>query len=103
MTRCWAALGRQLDNRGLVALFVGPLIGTPYKIYALQAALLGYGLLIFLLISIPARMMRFAVVTIVSAVASRYLGKFVGLRTLQILHVTLWIVFYAWYFSVMPG
>ena len=70
---------------------------------ALEAAQLGYGLFIFLLISIPARLMRFVIVTIVSAAASKALNKFVGLRTLQILHVCVWVAFYSWYFHVMSS
>ena len=93
----------QLQNSGLVALFVGPLVGTPYKLYALEAAQLGYGLFIFLLISIPARLMRFVIVTIVSAAASRALNRFVGIRILQVLHVCVWIAFYSWYFHVMSS
>ncbi len=93
----------QLQNSGLVALFIGPLVGTPYKLYALEAAQLGYGLFIFLLISIPARLMRFIIVTIVSAAASRALNRFVGLRTLQVMHVCVWVAFYSWYFHVMSS
>lgn len=93
----------QLQNSGLVALFIGPLVGTPYKLYALEAAHLGYGLFIFLLISIPARLMRFIIVTIVSAAASRALNRFVGIRTLQVMHVCVWVAFYSWYFHVMSS
>jgi len=93
----------QLDSRGIVALFVGPLIGTPYKIYALEAAGAGFGLLIFLLISIPARLMRFLVVTLFAAAASRVLRRFVSMRVLQVLHAVMWISFYAWYFHVMAN
>jgi membrane protein YqaA with SNARE-associated domain len=93
----------QLQNSGLVALFIGPLVGTPYKLYALEAAQLGYGLFIFLLISIPARLMRFIIVTVVSAAASRALNRIVGIRTLQILHVCVWVAFYSWYFHVMSS
>lgn len=93
----------QLQNSGLVALFIGPLVGTPYKLYALEAAQLGYGLFVFLLVSIPARLMRFVIVTLVSAGGSKLLGRFVGLRTLQILHVGVWVTFYSWYFYVMSS
>ncbi len=93
----------QLQNDGLLALFIGPMIGTPYKIYALEAANLGIGLFVFLLVSVPARLMRFAIVTVVSAVAGRYLGKLVGLRVLQVLHVLVWITFYAWYYHAMSA
>ena len=93
----------QLQNSGLVALFIGPLVGTPYKLYALEAAQLGYGLFIFLSISIPARLMRIIIVTIVSAAASRALNRFVGIRTLHVMHVCVWVAFYSWYFHVMSS
>jgi hypothetical protein len=92
-----------LQNSGLVALFIGPLVGTPYKLYALEAAQLGYGLFVFLLVSIPARLMRFIIVTMVSAAASRALGRYVGVRTLQVLHIGVWVAFYSWYFYVMSS
>ena len=98
-----ADVASQLDTRGITALFVGPLIGTPYKIYALEAAGAGFGLLIFLLVSIPARMMRFVIVSSVAALASHYLNKVVSMRVILGLHVALWIGFYAFYFSVMPS
>ena len=93
----------QLQNSGLVALFIGPLVGTPYKLYALEAAQLGYGLFIFLLISIPARLMRFIIVTIVSAAASRALNRLVSIRTLQVMLVCVWVAFYSWYYHVMSS
>ena len=37
----------QFDDIGLMALLVGPLSGTPYKIYAAESAVLGYGLMVF--------------------------------------------------------
>jgi hypothetical protein len=77
------------------------LVGTPYKIYALQAAGAGFGLLIFLLVSIPARLMRFVIVTTLAAGGSRVLRKFVGIRVLQLMHIVVWTSFYAWYFHVM--
>ena len=46
-----AAVREQLDSRGIFALFVGPLVGTPYKIYALEAAGAGFGLLMFLAVT----------------------------------------------------
>ena len=96
-----ADVGQQLDSRGLIALFIGPLIGTPYKIYALEAAGAGYGLLVFLLVSIPARLMRFLVVTLVAGLASHVLRRIVSTRVLVWLHVFLWLAFYTWYFGVM--
>lgn len=96
-----ASVQEQLDSRGMFALFVGPLIGTPYKIYALEAAGAGFGLLLFLAVSIPARMMRFVIVTTVAAAGSHVFGKLVSTHVLFIMHITVWTIFYAWYFHVM--
>lgn len=96
-------VAEQLESRGIGALFIGPLIGTPYKIYALEAAGAGFGLMTFLLVSIPARMMRFVVVTSIAAVSSHYLKRIISMRVLYGLHVSLWVGFYAFYFSVMPS
>jgi membrane protein YqaA with SNARE-associated domain len=96
-----ANVQEQLDRRGIVALFVGPLIGTPYKIYALEAAGAGFGLLLFLAVSVPARMMRFVIVTTVAAAGSYVFGKFVSTRVILGMHIVVWIAFYAWYFHVM--
>ena len=96
-----ANVGQQLNESGLSALFVGPMIGTPYKIYALEAANSGFSLALFLLVSIPARLMRFLLVTFVAGAVSQVLQRRLNMRVVQVLHAVLWIAFYAWYFSVM--
>jgi membrane protein YqaA with SNARE-associated domain len=45
---------QQLEANGLIALFFGPLSGTPYKLYALEAGQLGVRWDAFMLVSIPA-------------------------------------------------
>jgi len=91
----------QLADSGMTALFLGPLGGTPYKIYAVEAANLGFGFAVFIAVSIPARLTRFVLVTIVSGVASRVLRRRFSLRTVQMIYVGYWVVFYAWFFTVM--
>lgn len=93
----------QLHTSGLKALFLGPLSGTPYKIYALEAASIDYGLGMFVLISLPARLIRFLLVSLVASGISKLLNRMPGMRHLQILHVLFWTALYAWYFSVMPS
>ena len=96
-----ASVRQQLADSGIAALFLGPLGGIPYKIYAVEAAALGYGLVIFLAVSLPARLARFALVTIVAGSVSRTLRRRVSLRTVQSIHVAFWAVFYVWFFTVM--
>lgn len=91
----------QLEGRGLWSLFIGPLTGTPYKIYALEAANLRFGLFTFLLISIPARLLRFLLVSVVAGALSQLLQRFVKLYHVQLLHMLCWTAFYSWFFYVM--
>jgi len=91
----------QVESDGLIALFVGPFIGTPYKLYALEAGNLEVGLVAFLLISIPARMMRFAFAVLFASAISHVLRKRFQLSAVRVMHVVAWIVFYTGYFLVM--
>ncbi|MGQ0656531.1 MAG: hypothetical protein ACT4NU_00285 [Chromatiales bacterium] len=45
----------QIRAHGIAALVLGPLSGTPYKIYAVQADALGVNIWQFLAVSLPAR------------------------------------------------
>ena len=91
----------QILDLGPWAVFVGPLTGTPYKIYALEAASAGFGVLAFLLISVPARLLRFVLVVLLTSAIAMGLRRRMSIRTLQVLHLTAWAAFYAWYFTVM--
>jgi len=91
----------QLQESGLVAMFIGPLSGTPYKIYALEAGNMGYGLAVFLLISIPARLIRFLLVIVIAGALGHLARGKLSLRSARILHIIFWIALYAWYFSIM--
>ena len=89
---------RELTAHGLTAVFVGPLTGTPYKIYAVQSGALGVGLPLFVLASAPARLLRFAILTgLVALVGHRLLGRW-RLAVRRAIHVALWAAFYTWYF-----
>jgi membrane protein YqaA with SNARE-associated domain len=98
-----AAVNAQIVEYGAAAVFIGPAIGTPYKIYALESAGAGVGLLTFALISVPARLARFVLVTMLASAASRYLQKRLSLRTITVLHAVAWIAFYTVYFTLMSG
>ena len=98
-----ATVRQQLTDSGITALFLGPLGGTPYKIYAVEAADLRFGLATFLAVSIPARLARFVLVTIGVGAVSWSLRQRLSLRTRQWIHAACWAVFYAWFFSVMAN
>lgn len=98
-----ADVGQQLESSGLPALFAGPVTGTPYKIYALQSGGLGIGLVEFLIVSIPARMLRFVVVILAVAGISKLLERSLDLRRRQVVLALSWTAFYAWYFHAFSG
>jgi membrane protein YqaA with SNARE-associated domain len=80
----------EINSRGVVAILVGPLRGIPYKIYAVEWAAQRRSFASFLLISIPARYVRFVLVTL-ACIACR------GFVTPMILTI-IWIGIYFFYF-----
>ena len=92
---------QQIDDDGVKATFFGPITGRPYKIYAVYAGAKDISFPSFLLVSIPARLLRFILLTWITWwVANKLLTK---LQTRQKAFVltAVWIAFYSWYFSVM--
>lgn len=85
---------------GLGAVFRGPLTGTPYKIYAVEAPEF-IGRTKFLVGTVPARGERFLVVWIVFAVAGEALRRYLGRTTSQLAlrNAVFWVLFYAFYWS----
>ena len=94
------AVGEQVRTQGVTSLFVGPITGTPYKIYAVQAGTEQINLALFLLVSGLARLIRFALITGATIAACRLLA---GIKSLgrRMIHLFLWTVFYAWYFMAV--
>jgi membrane protein YqaA with SNARE-associated domain len=89
-----------LSSTGFLSLFIGPLTGTPYKIYAVESGAVGASLPLFLLVSIPARGARFLLVALAASWASRRpLGDW-PLRRKRAAAIVLWVVFYAVYFAL---
>lgn len=94
----------QLDAHGAAAALLGPLRGTPYKTYAGLAPGAGVGLLPFLLVSVPARLVRFALLTAgVHWVGPRLLPGASDRARIGVL-LAVWALFYAGYFLFLaPG
>ena len=91
----------QIENDGVKATFYGPITGRPYKIYAVYAGAKDISFPSFLLVSIPARLLRFILLTWITWwVANKLLTK---LQTRQKAFVltAVWIAFYSWYFATM--
>lgn len=93
----------ELQQFGLLAPFLGPSQGVPYKIYAAQASRQGIGFASFLLVSIPARMIRFVLVTSIACVVTQKLCAAWTPRRRILLLGSGWVAFYTWYLLSMPN
>ncbi|MGQ0847561.1 MAG: hypothetical protein ACT4OP_00310, partial [Actinomycetota bacterium] len=82
------------------ALVLAPLSGTPYKIYAAEWAIRGWGLPALLAWTVPARALRIVPVALfaagMGAILRRWLMKRPGLWLGG--YGLLWITFYIFYF-----
>jgi membrane protein YqaA with SNARE-associated domain len=92
---------QQIDDDGVKATFFGPMAGRPYKIYAVYAGAKDISFPSFLLVSIPARLLRFILLTWITWwVASKLLTKLQTRKKAFVL-TAVWIAFYSWYFAIM--
>lgn len=88
-----------LRARGHAAMMDGPRQGIPYKLYARSSGALGMSRSGFLLWSVPARQLRFLLVTLgVSGIAARARGiPGIDERLISLGCAGCWIVFYTWF------
>lgn len=93
----------ELQQFGHLAPFLGPMQGVPYKVYAAQAAMQGIGIASFLLVSIPARMLRFVLVTLTACLVTRTLCAGWTPQRRMLLFGSGWGAFYTWYLLSMPN
>lgn len=91
----------QIEEHGAVSLFLGPVKGIPYKIYAVEWAAAGRSVIPFLLISVPARLIRFLLTAALAAGLTRLLR--IPARVAIAIHVVAWTAFYAFYFAHMSN
>ena len=88
-----------LKKSGIPAILFGPILGIPYKIYAGHAHLIT-SIFFFLLISIPARAVRFVLVTFATPyIIDKFLPNASYLIQVQAVLI-LWTFFYSIYFIV---
>ena len=91
-------VNEQIREDGQLAFFMGPILGRPYKIYAVNAGSQQLDPTAFLLVSIPARMIRFVLLAILSGMIARQLLKRFSEKQVICMHLTFWSVFYSFYF-----
>ncbi len=92
----------QLLQRGYLALWIGAFSGKPYKIYATYAGQLHLSFFLFLWMSFWARLTRFTLLGLFVGAAGRLLPQKIPFRTKVALWAIAWMLFYIWYFRVMP-
>jgi hypothetical protein len=86
---------------GPLALLAGSFSGTPFKLFALEAA--REHSIAFLLLAPLVRLPRFLAIALFVGGISRLLERRMTGRQRLSLLLVLWVAFYAWYFSVMPA
>lgn len=91
----------QVNTVGLEAMFVGAFTGKPYKIYAVSAGTARLPVLLFTVVSFPARILRFVLLGLAVRGLSRLAEPRLNLRTRTLMHALGWSVFYLWYWWVM--
>ena len=88
-------------HQGFMAMLEGSFSGTPFKLYALEAA---NGPDYSLLLLAPfLRLPRFLLVALFAGGVSELLRRRLNVRARLGLLTLLWVLFYGWYFSVMPA
>lgn len=92
-----------LAGQGEMAMLGGSLSGVPYKLYALAAGRDGRPLIPFLLATPLVRLPRFLLAALGTAAISALLSGRPGLRARLWLLAGFWLLFYGWYFAIMPG
>jgi len=97
-----AKVAYQLKEQGIISMFFGPLSGTPYKIYAVLSPVFDINYILFALISIPARGIRFLAVTTLFHYFFKIFFSGYSYKTKIYISLVFWILFYIFYFSVMP-
>ncbi len=88
-------------HRGPLAMLAGSFSGTPFKLYLLEAAKVpDYGLLF---IAPIIRLPRFLLVALLAGSVSGFLGRWLSVRRRLGLLALSWLLFYGFYFTVMPA
>ncbi len=87
-------------DHGWLAVLGGAFSGIPFKLFALEAS--QHAAIGFLLLAPLLRLPRFLAVAIFAGTISRLLGKRMTIRQRLALLASLWIIFYGFYFAVMP-
>lgn len=90
---------RTMDSSTFTALLTGPLFGVPYKLFA-AAAPEYTGFMLFLLYTVPARLLRFLMVSSLAYALSHFVFRTLTMRIKIIIWLCVWIIVYVIYFGL---
>jgi membrane protein YqaA with SNARE-associated domain len=90
------------DNWFLATVF-GPISNTPFKVFAILAPQAGVPLGAFAPAAIVARLPRFLIVSVGTALIGRFLSRWLSERQLLWVLIGAWLLFYAVFFARMPN
>jgi membrane protein YqaA with SNARE-associated domain len=85
------------------ALLAGAFSGVPYKVFAATAQTAGVSAAWFLLITIPARAVRFLIAIIVTIIIEDFATRRFSSRARLRILAAFWVVFYAAFWAAMPS
>jgi hypothetical protein len=93
----------QLLDRGGLAIVNAPSQGIPYKLYAAEWSLLGWGLPSLVLWTIPARAIRIVGFGLLMAVVGSLFRRWIERRpgSWSLAYVTAWAIFYVYFWFVL--
>lgn len=92
----------QLNENGVLALFLGGYTGTPFKLFAAQAHSAGIGFLTFATVAAISRGSRFLFSSLAASLISSVAMSLGGSRRAILWgHAFAWAAFYAWYWTAM--
>ena len=98
-----AQVQQDLAGQGFIALFRAGVTGVPYKIFAASAPQAGIGLAPFVLGSAAARLGRFLLAVIGTALVDAVLARRLARRGRLALLACFWVLFYALYWSLVSA
>lgn len=97
------AVKDKMQQSGVLAIMLGPLQGLPYKTFAVQAYGAGISLEAFLLISVPARLLRFLAIAYIARWIVTLLLMNLPRKQLIAVWGGVWILVYGLYFYHFPS
>lgn len=96
-----ASAGESMRGNWFWAMIIGAMTGTPYKIYAVEAAAAGVPFVTFVLASVLARSVRWILTLTFAALVAAALVRMGLSRWAVPLWAVLWVAFYLFYYVVM--